>query len=626
MPKPPVPSVDKRKLKDSVAEYLKKGRLDKAVEALEQLALAEPKDTSHKLKLGDCYRKLGRPEKAIICYQSAAKTFADLGLLLKAIAAAKVILEIDPRNVEAQRSLEDMNERRAPSRPPGAKPARSPTPPRGVPAQTTGSAPNRHAPSLGVALGIETGALDIDGPSGPITDELEEIDSGEALQPVGGMRELTEEDFASDEEPLELEAPRPVPVRATKAIVPPPPPRPIRLEAEVHDLPDDAILADEEPQPGAVGDEPLDGVAPMAQVSPQRNGRIDLDLEALETMPPKPAPKPVRAAKREVEIALDEPSTAAAEEEIELLSIAVGAPEKSRRSEPEEPPADIDRMLGALAAPKTRRKLPRMRVPLFDDLGPGAFMELVNKLAYKRYATGEQIIREGDYGRSFFIIVEGKIRIWKNVAGKELTLAHLEEGAFFGEMALLSGTPRTANVSAVVETELLEVTDTVLREVAQTYPNVVQSLKSFYRQRLVSNVMAISPLFREFEAKDRRHIVSKFKLRQAAPEEVLVKEGKQSDGLYVLLHGAAEISARRVPLGRLKEGDVFGETSMLTGEAASATVTSVGNAITLRLGRDQYKELIASHPQILAILSELSQQRAAANRAAVQKQGLPSSV
>jgi CRP-like cAMP-binding protein len=107
---------------------------------------------------------------------------------------------------------------------------------------------------------------------------------------------------------------------------------------------------------------------------------------------------------------------------------------------------------------------------------------------------------------------------------------------------------------------------------------------------------------------------------------VLVKEGKQSDGLYMILHGGVEISARRVPLARLKEGDIFGETSVLTGEAATATVTSIGNAILLRLGRDQFKELAATHPQILAVMSELSQERAAANRAAMQKQGLSSSV
>jgi len=48
--------------------------------------------------------------------------------------------------------------------------------------------------------------------------------------------------------------------------------------------------------------------------------------------------------------------------------------------------------------------------------------------------------------------------------GKEITLAHLGEGAFFGEMALLSGAPRTANVVAEEESEILEVTDTLLRE------------------------------------------------------------------------------------------------------------------------------------------------------------------
>ena len=59
-------------------------------------------------------------------------------------------------------------------------------------------------------------------------------------------------------------------------------------------------------------------------------------------------------------------------------------------------------------------------------------------------------------------------------------------------MALLSGAPRTANVAAEEETELLEVTDTVLRELVESYPAVATSLKNFYRQRLLNNVMTIS--------------------------------------------------------------------------------------------------------------------------------------
>src|SRR5207245_4506571 len=170
-----------------------------------------------------------------------------------------------------------------------------------------------------------------------------------------------------------------------------------------------------------------------------------------------------------------------AEEEIELLSVSSDA-----AREPEPPEAtgkDIEDAFGAIA-PASKRKVPA-RVPPFDDLSQDAFVELVNKLSYRRYAAGLQILAEGDPGRSFFVIVEGKVRIWKKLAdGQELQLATLGEGAFFGEMALLSGAPRTANVSAEEDTELLEVTDTLLRDLTRKHPQGGHSLKNLYRQRL----------------------------------------------------------------------------------------------------------------------------------------------
>jgi len=277
----------------------------------------------------------------------------------------------------------------------------------------------------------------------------------------------------------------------------------------------------------------------------------------------------------------------------------------------------------AKAAP---RKVPA-RVPLFDDLPRDAFVELVNRLSYRRYGAGERILEEGDPGRSFFVIVEGKVRIWKKLpGGEELQLATLEEGAFFGEMALLSGAPRTANVSAEDDTELLEVSDAVLRHLAKNHPSVVKSLKNFYRQRLLSNVMAISPLFKDFDPAERRQLVEKFKLRQAAPGEMLIKEGAQSDGLYVVLHGSVDVAAQQIDLARLREGEIFGEMSLLTRQPATATVVSPGNAILLRLPRDQFQELVVTHPQILALVSELTEQRAAATRAALEQHGISSFV
>src|SRR5205085_10999947 len=297
-----------------------------------------------------------------------------------------------------------------------------------------------------------------------------------------------------------------------------------------------------------------------------------------------------------------------AEEEVELLS--VNADEDVAGARPTGEPsvaaedADLDAAFGNIAPPPRARKpqVSAKKVPLFDDLSQDAFVALVNRLGYHRHDPGQVILREGDPGRSFYIIIEGRVRIYKaGDDGKEITLAHLGEGAFFGEMALLSGAPRTANVVAEEDTEILEVTDTVLRELAGNHPQVVSSLKNFYRQRLLNNVMAISPLFKDFDPAERKQIVEKFRMKQAADSEVLITEGKNSDGLYVVLHGAVQVATAKdkhpIELAKLKEGDVFGEMSLLTRKPATATVTSLVNSILLRLPRENLQELVLTHPQ-----------------------------
>jgi len=138
--------------------------------------------------------------------------------------------------------------------------------------------------------------------------------------------------------------------------------------------------------------------------------------------------------------------SAGAEEEIELLSIS--ADEELAGARPTEPPTvsaddeDLDRAFGNIAPdPGSRRpaKVVNKKVPLFDDLPQEAFVALVNRLGYHRHVPGQVIIREGDPGHSFFIIVEGRVRVYKTGGdGKEITLAHLGEGALLvsGERAL----------------------------------------------------------------------------------------------------------------------------------------------------------------------------------------------
>jgi CRP-like cAMP-binding protein len=73
----------------------------------------------------------------------------------------------------------------------------------------------------------------------------------------------------------------------------------------------------------------------------------------------------------------------------------------------------------------------------------------------EEYRDGELIVRDGDEERHMYVIQHGKVAVTKDVGGREVTLAILERGSFFGEMALLESLPRTANVRALGDAKLL---------------------------------------------------------------------------------------------------------------------------------------------------------------------------
>jgi CRP-like cAMP-binding protein len=74
----------------------------------------------------------------------------------------------------------------------------------------------------------------------------------------------------------------------------------------------------------------------------------------------------------------------------------------------------------------------------------------------RTFKVGEVIFREGEPGHTMFVVRGGEVRISKHVRGGERVLATLGPGEFFGEMAVLSGRPRTATATAVTALTVLE--------------------------------------------------------------------------------------------------------------------------------------------------------------------------
>ena len=99
--------------------------------------------------------------------------------------------------------------------------------------------------------------------------------------------------------------------------------------------------------------------------------------------------------------------------------------------------------------------------PLFGRLDRATRAELADDLEIVSLAAGEQLFQQGDPGDSLYIVERGVLEVrTRNEAGALKVLDSLDAGSAVGEMALLTGQPRTAEVVAVVESRLLRVAKT----------------------------------------------------------------------------------------------------------------------------------------------------------------------
>ena len=122
-------------------------------------------------------------------------------------------------------------------------------------------------------------------------------------------------------------------------------------------------------------------------------------------------------------------------------------------------------------------------VDIFAPLSADETTMLAQAAVSHVFAPGEMVIRAGDPGSSMFVVHHGRVRVQVSENGRPRTVATLNEGDFFGEMALFTGEPRTANVLALEETEVLEIGHAAMKRVFDTNPDLVETLSFIMAER-----------------------------------------------------------------------------------------------------------------------------------------------
>jgi small-conductance mechanosensitive channel/CRP-like cAMP-binding protein len=115
-------------------------------------------------------------------------------------------------------------------------------------------------------------------------------------------------------------------------------------------------------------------------------------------------------------------------------------------------------------------------VDIFAPLSNEETEKLAGGAVRHVFAPGELVIRAGDQGSSMFVVHSGRVQVQVSDGGTQRPVAVLNEGAFFGEMALFTGEPRTANVVALEETEVLEIGHGAMKHLFETNPDLAESI------------------------------------------------------------------------------------------------------------------------------------------------------
>jgi CRP/FNR family transcriptional regulator, cyclic AMP receptor protein len=153
-------------------------------------------------------------------------------------------------------------------------------------------------------------------------------------------------------------------------------------------------------------------------------------------------------------------------------------------------------------------------VPFFKDIADLEFERFDRRCSWRKYGEGETLVDFEDETADVYFIISGEVRILiRTVAGKEIILGEIKSGQFFGEMAAIDGAKRSANVTALTNSEVCVMPTTVFREVIFSSQATCEKILRL----LTGRVRELNARLTEHSVFDLKHRLYSELLRMAHP-------------------------------------------------------------------------------------------------------------
>lgn len=248
------------------------------------------------------------------------------------------------------------------------------------------------------------------------------------------------------------------------------------------------------------------------------------------------------------------------------------------------------------------------RVELLRGLPDDTLAELAHLGAHRSFAAREYVVRQTEYGDSFFVILRGGALVELiGDDGRSRKLGSLEPGDYFGELALLGHGERSASVRTTAATNLLELERVPFQAACRRHPEVKARLERAYAERALFILVRRSQYLGGLPEETLRELVEHSALTDYKKGALIVQEDAPAQRFHVIRSGFVRVSRRRSDgpgeeiLAYLGPGDFFGDQELTSSSSGyQTTVTALEPAQLMEVPRASFWRIQQQHPDLFS--------------------------
>jgi CRP-like cAMP-binding protein/Fe-S-cluster-containing hydrogenase component 2 len=255
--------------------------------------------------------------------------------------------------------------------------------------------------------------------------------------------------------------------------------------------------------------------------------------------------------------------------------------------------------------------------PMFSDphiVPENYLLHMVATSKMLSLLPGAVMVREGEYGRSIYFLLEGRCELTSAGAdGSVLPVAVLRRGEYLGEQGMLTGQQRNATARTQTACVVLEVPEQVMQRLMEIVPAVRRFFEQLSNARSIESLLGRMALFQGIPAAEIRRVAEETQVRQYDRDERLFSEdgpgGPVRESMHIILEGFVKVARRTTAgTGHAKSderiiayrqgGDYFAGGLDLLGDGRAVTVTAITRARVAEIPRRTLLALFERYPEV----------------------------